>query len=741
MYLKALCGLLSAGLLPAFSAHAETYQWGSVAMGGGGFVSGVVPSKLERGIVYARTDVGGAYRWDARGERWVPLLDWVAEENVGYLGVESIAVDPKNAANVYLMVGTEYSNGGKSAILRSRNYGKTFDITDVTRQFKAHGNGIGRQNGERLQVDAEDSRVLYAGTRADGLFKSTDAGASWKRLASLPVSVTPNGNGVNFVLAAPGRRLFAAVSRTDSAGPNLYTSRDGGASFEPVKGGPAGLLPQRAALAPDGKLYITYANGAGPHPAGAEAMNRGQVWEYDSAAGAGAGSGKWTDVTPAGSQGPFGGISIDAADPRRLVLATINVWQPQGKAKAGAQGDRIYTTRDAGRSWTDVVGRGFAMDTRGKDWIAGSSIHWTGDVQFDPFDSQAAWIVSGNGIFRTTGIDAPTATWRFETAGMEETVPFSVIGLSGGKLATAIGDYDGFLHRSPAHYGARHSPEMGTTTSLVASSDGRVLARSGKAIYSSSDGGASWSKAPALAHAISGGFGQLALSADGRVLLHSPARSSATFRSAIGPISRASAQGAAWTAVSGLDVLEARPVADAVNPQKFYVYDSASGRVLVSKDGGASFAPQARLAAGGSKILAATPGFEGDVWACLAGAGLAHTTDSGASFRKVAGVSACGAVGLGKAAPGASYPTLYMWGTVGGVRGMLRSTDQGASWVRVNDDAHQYGGPGNGQLVAGDMHTYGTVYMTTAGRGIVYGRTAGTDGDVPVTATGTGSAL
>ena len=95
MYLKALCGLLSAGLLPAFSAHAETYQWGSVAMGGGGFVSGVVPSKLERGIVYARTDVGGAYRWDARGERWVPLLDWVAEENVGYLGVESVAVDPK----------------------------------------------------------------------------------------------------------------------------------------------------------------------------------------------------------------------------------------------------------------------------------------------------------------------------------------------------------------------------------------------------------------------------------------------------------------------------------------------------------------------------------------------------------------------------------------------------------------------------------------------------------------------
>jgi len=51
--------------------------------------------------------------------RWVPLLDWVAEDQIGYLGVDSLAVDPKNAANVYMHVGISYFNGGKSAILRS----------------------------------------------------------------------------------------------------------------------------------------------------------------------------------------------------------------------------------------------------------------------------------------------------------------------------------------------------------------------------------------------------------------------------------------------------------------------------------------------------------------------------------------------------------------------------------------------------------------------------------------------
>jgi hypothetical protein len=67
---------------------------------------------------------------------------------------------------------------------------------------------------------------------------------------------------------------------------------------------------------------------------------------------------------------------------------------------------------------------------------------------------------------------------------------------------------------------------------------------------------------------------------------------------------------------------------------------------------------------------------------------------------------------------------LYIWGTVGGVRGVHRSLDAGASWLRINDDAHQYGGPGNGQFVVGDMNVFGVVYMSTAGRGIVYGKPA-----------------
>ncbi|SFU93580.1 cellulose binding domain-containing protein [Pseudoduganella namucuonensis] len=716
MTLKPMCALLAAALLMS-TAQAETYKWDAVAMGGGGFVSGVIPSKSERGVVYARTDVGGAYRWDQNRARWVALTDWLPEGRDGLMGVESLAVDPNNAANVYLMTGTSYFNNGKSAILRSSDYGQTFDLVDITSQFKVHGNGMGRQNGEKLQVDPGASNVLYAGTRRDGLFKSADSGATWSRVASLPVTSTPNDNGISLVLldptsvdGGPAQRIFVGVSRLDSVGPNLYFSYDGGETFEPVEGGPTGLMPQRAVMSPEGKLYITYANGAGPHPTTLEAMNAGQVWEYDAAGG------NWTNITPAGMSGPFGGISIDPADPLHLVASTTNVWYPQG----GNYGDRIFTSRDAGRTWVDVIGRGFAIDPKGANWINGESIHWAGSVEFDPFDSKSAWVVSGNGLFRTTNIDAPTTTWGFDVAGIEESVPFAAISVPNGPLVSVIGDFDGFTQASPAQYGARHNLHMGTTTGLAASADGSVLARVGNAIQYSTNSGASWTKAAV----INGNFGKVALSADGQILLHTPSGSTTTYRSAN--------FGASWTTVTGLSVRDAQPVADAVNPLRFYAYDNANGRMLVSNDGGVSFSAQGALTAGGSKLIAATPGVEGDVWACLSGGGLAHTTDSGATFGKIGNVTACGAVGLGKAAPGANYPTLYMWGTVGGVRGMLRSIDKGVTWVRINDDAHQYGGPGNSQFVTGDMNTYGTVYMSSVGRGMVYGSTAGNDGDVTV---------
>ena len=706
MKLPKAISILAALLAVSAGANAQTYTWSNVAIGGGGYVSAVIPSKTEQGKVYARTDVGGAYRWDKLASRWVPLLDWLSEGQVGLLGVESLAVDPKDANHVVMLSGISYFNNGNTAILRSTNGGASFSVTDVSAKFKANGNGMGRGTGEKLTFDPGSSNVLYVGTRYNGLFKSTDWGSTWNQVSSLSVTTTPNGNGISFVQPDPGsvaggvaQRLFVGVSRYPSSGANFYRSDNAGGSFTAISGGPANMIPQRAVPDGAGNMIITYGNGASPHgDGGNEDMNAGKIYKYNISGNS------WTDITPAGITAPFSGISVAAGNPQRLVASTTNIYWYQGDA----WGDRIFISNNGGASWTDVIARGFAKDNNGISWINGNAIHWAGSVAFDPFDSKAVWVTSGNGIFKTSDIDQTITTWKFDVKGLEETVPLNLVSVPGGPLVSAIGDYDGFRHADVAAYAPMNLPRMGTTTGLAhAAANNGAMVRVGNAMYTTLDGGANWTQAN-----MNGSFGQVALSPNGGILLHSPQNSNNSYRSVN--------MGASWSSIRGLKAANLRPTADSVNSNKFYAYNN--GTMMVSTNGGVSFSAGGTMAGWSSGLIRVAPGREGDIWVPMNNGGLARSTNSGASFSTISSVSDCQAIGFGKADVNASYPTVFIWGTVGGVRGLFRSTDTGASWVRVNDDAHEYGGPGNGNFVVGDMNTFGVVYMSTAGRGVVYGK-------------------
>jgi hypothetical protein len=74
--------------------------------------------------------------------------------------------------------------------------------------------------------------------------------------------------------------------------------------------------------------------------------------------------------------------------------------------------------------------------------------------------------------------------------------------------------------------------------------------------------------------------------------------------------------------------------------------------------------------------------------------------------------------GFGAPATGSTTPALYLDGQVAGVPGIYRSTDAGSTWTQINDNAHQWGQLG---AICGDMRTFGTVYLGTGGRGIIWG--------------------
>lgn len=103
----------------------QNYRWSNVRTGtGGGFISGIVFNQGKKGVAYARTDIGGAYRLNS-DDTWTPLLDWVNSTNWwvsrtcpsgitdnrfrDFWYVDALATDAIDASSLYLLVGA-YTN-------------------------------------------------------------------------------------------------------------------------------------------------------------------------------------------------------------------------------------------------------------------------------------------------------------------------------------------------------------------------------------------------------------------------------------------------------------------------------------------------------------------------------------------------------------------------------------------------------------------------------------------------------
>jgi hypothetical protein len=349
-------------------------------------------------------------------------------------------------------------------------------------------------------------------------------------------------------------------------------------------------------------------------------------------------------------------------------------------------------------------------------------------VEIDPFNSDRLLYGTGATIYGTTDLtkwdSGGKLTIKPTVMGLEETAVLDLISPpSGAPLVSALGDIGGFVHNDLTKVPSTMftAPILTSTTSIdFAESNPKVLVRSGNFTESdrandnhvgfSSDGGATWFQASSEPGGVNSG-GTIAAAADGSQFVWAPGDSGL-------PVVHSTGYGYQWTNVTTIPA-NATIESDRVNSKKFY--GLSGGTFYTSTDGGLTFAAKATGLPTGAHFKAVA-GTEGEIW--LSGStGLFRSTDSGATFTKVAGVDSGTSVGFGKAAPGANHVALYLVGKVGGVSGAFRSDDTGATWVRINDDQHQYGNWG--EAVTGDPRIYGRVYIGTNGRGIVYGDSTG----------------
>ncbi|MFD3736866.1 RICIN domain-containing protein [Streptomyces sp. NPDC058629] len=675
---------------------AGPYVWQNAQVVGGGYVTGLVFNPKEKGLLYTRTDMGGAYRWDVAAEQWIPLTDWVGEKDWNLLGIDSLATDPVDPDRLYLAAGT-YTNSwaGNAELLRSTDRGRTFKRTALP--FKLGANEHGRGAGERLAIDPADPGTLLLGTRKNGLWRSTDHGVTWSQVSSFPVKDgASSGAGIAFVTYGPAgsKTVYAGVADKSSS---LYRSTDGGSTWQAVSGQPIGEMPQHGVVSGDGSLYLTYANSIGPSDATA-----GSVWKHTPAGGA------WKNVSPSQGNYGFSGLAVDPQKPSTVMVTTLDRWWPE---------DEVYRTTDGGTTWKAQAAKS-KRDASAAPYVGTGTGHWMTALAIDPFDSGHALYGTGSGIWRSKDADATdsggTSHWTVGARGLEETSLMDAIAPPGGAtVISAMGDLGGFRHDSltkvPA--GRLDNPMMVTSTDIdFAQSNPSVMVRVGRGgeqdgAYST-DGGSTWSgfKSEPVGSADSG---QVALSADGSAIVWTQA-GQAPYRS--------TDKGASWSKVGGLST-GAVVVADRSSAKTFY--SLSDGTLYASTDGGATFTARASNLPGGK--LTAVPGIAGDLWISGGDKGLLHSTDGGRTFTTLTTVKSASALGFGKAAPGASYQALYLIGTVKDVTGVFRSTDKGATWLRVNDDAHQWGSIGGVGVITGDPDTYGRVYVGTNGRGLQYG--------------------
>ncbi|MCH5274437.1 MAG: endoglucanase [Lachnospiraceae bacterium] len=452
------------------------YTYRNLPIPGGGYVTGFLFSKRHTGLLYARTDIGGTYRYDYAANRWHNLISHVSMQNLSETYPAAISLDESNPDRLFIICGTH--NGEDGIFAMSEDRGENFIYKPIP--TPVHGNWAGRGTGYRLVVDENDSNTLYYASQRGGLLRTRDLGTTWEEI---PV----NGEKqMTFVWLSPDSNTIvigtAGLAHKDKLrrGHSLYISYDKGQNFSPLPmPSPAdfpgsrlsGLVAQRCEF--DGTfLYIT-CSVTGRHPLVTESgyscdcgdIVGGRVLRYsfDSARKIS----DYRDITPiAGNTDTkdivlpeepdfleygFSGITssynrIHTAKPGLVACSTI----------CKGDGDMIFLSYDYGNTWEcklyDLSIGKMEFDTpyMRPCYNGGHNlIHWLSDIKCNPFNPDELWFNTGTGIFVTRNLTSPTAIFSDCCKGLEETVHLNIYSLPAGEVQVIdiLGDLGGFAFR------------------------------------------------------------------------------------------------------------------------------------------------------------------------------------------------------------------------------------------------------------------------------------------------------
>ena len=770
----------------ASASIADKMEWGTLKIGGGGFVSGIVTGKK---VMYARTDVGGAYKYNYDTESWEQLLGFITDADRGLLSVDAMAIDPTDDDTVYFLCGCAYFSNEKTVIFKTTDGGKTMKEIDVTKLIKVMGNGDGRQCGESIAVDPDNPKVIYAGgdvtsdeKSKSALIKSIDGGETWEPVtgyddlglftkttkwptwtSNMARSITDEAynyqNGVANI-AITGGKVYVGTSIKGVANVHVASTNDDKFSVL-SKDLPTDVYPSRINLDSNGDLLISYIAGLAFNGAS------GGAYRYSPKTG--------TVTNLLSPDAGYGSVWADPQNPDHLIAGTCGSWkdqewEPWTEEHGPAWGDQYFRSFDGGKTWENFTPgktKGWEqplisnyLQDGGYSWIRDKAIHWSGTVVTDPRNSDRMFITSGNGVFICENLwstsEDKLPTFTFHPDGIEEVVSLDFVSTADGLDLSAIGDYDGFVHEAVDQIGLQYQPNMGSTSAIaVCPQNTDVWARTANGDgnntgsgYYTTDRGKTWKS---FKPACTGGKLSITELSSGKYRIINT--------STTGSVSYSDDFGATWKGSTGIkatkgvytlvDPKDSKTVYASVLTHNDYwssdmtktepTLEESHYAFAVSNDYGATFT-ETTVCKYDMCDHTGDPAYLGNGSIAMAAGwyGLYLISDSGKTVKKLDNVFYAKCVGYGAPEKSGGVNTLFIYGKPdeSDKEGIYRSTDGGATWVCINTD-HLYGGTGNGNYLVGDMDEFGKVYMSTVGCGIVYGQLSDGSSKPPITTTTT----
>jgi photosystem II stability/assembly factor-like uncharacterized protein len=406
---------------PADAAGLASLQWRMIGPHRAGRTVGATGVRQQPSVFYIGVNNGGVWKTNDYGRTWFPIFDDQPTSSIG-----DVVVAPSDPNIVYVATGEGLQRPDLSTgdgVYKSTDAGKTWRHLPGLRDVQQIGGMVvDPRNPNRVYVAALGHP--YGANTERGIYRSTDGGATWQQVlykdentGAIQVTIDPNNPDIVYADLWAGRQGPWENATWNGPLSGLYKTVDGGDHWAQMTAGlptPAeGLGRIGFGIAPSDSRRL-YAT--------VDAGNLGGIYRSDDAGAT------WYKTTPDqrfwGRGSDFAEIKVDPRNADIVYSANVVTWK----------------SVDGGKNWKALKGAPGGDDYH-RIWINPDNP----DIMLLGVDQGATLTVNGGQTW-SSWYNQPTA--QFYHVITDNQVPYHVYGSqqeSGSVGITSRGDYGAII--------------------------------------------------------------------------------------------------------------------------------------------------------------------------------------------------------------------------------------------------------------------------------------------------------